>query len=283
MGGMRNFVEHAIEQEHGYVGLRRSNLEEKLPASNFGKQLLQSGKVDTVINKIVQCAQGNVALAHKRLELLHRDQSIKTFLATRDRLPAAIVNMFDASLHCVEAQAINERTLGLHAIAVVGLDQGGVTFEKFKHLTQLSARARGIGQRYISYRSLDDVLHAAKGLVIRVNQPPHGPLLKAFHPDFFLYCSEHYNPSIVWASNLLGESQNSLGGFKRAQTFSPGGIGNSGTISTLRGAKGATNSRKVMEKLMSVKLPSLQEMEGERNMVASSGFSFHRSSTLQDL
>ncbi|KAI0438975.1 hypothetical protein F4803DRAFT_533075 [Xylaria telfairii] len=274
MGGMRNFVEHAIEQEHGYVGLRGSNLKDKLPTSNFGKQLLQSGKADTVVTKIVQCAHGNVALAHKRLELLHRDQSLKAFFATRDRLPAAIVDMFDAGLRCVEAQAINEHTLGLHAIAVVGLDQDGITFEKFKHLTQLSARVRGIDRKYISYRSLDDVLHATKGLVVRVNQPLHGPLLKAFHPDFFLYCQEHYNPSIAWASNFLGESQNSLSGAKRAQTFSPGGTGNSR-------AKGATNSREVMKKLMPEKLPSLQEIEGG-NTIASSGFGFHRSSTLQD-
>ncbi|KAF2966546.1 hypothetical protein GQX73_g7023 [Xylaria multiplex] len=281
MNGIKDLVKHAIEQEHGYVGFKGSILEDKLPESAFGKQLLRSGKAGDVAEEITRRADGNIALAHKRLEILHHDQSLKVFYATNDRLPATIVDMFDSGVYSVETQALNERTLGLQALAIVGHNQNGVSFEKFKKLTQLSAKARGIGRKYNPCRSIDDVLHAAKGLVIRETDQDR-LLLKAFHSDFFFYCREHYRPSIVWANSLLQETEYDLGPLKRAQTFSPRGIKDSGTNSTSQ-VKGVANSWKKRKESILPNLPRLEEMEEGDDKVANRSFSFHRSGTFHGL
>lgn len=217
---MSNFVRCAIQQEHGDVGLDSlSTLEgsETLSpsfTSSLGIQMWRShnGMAERVVRDIVDRAQGNTALAHKRLELLHSAWSVDAFLAPRDRLPATIVDMFDAGLRGVEAQGHRERTLGLQAIAIVGRSDNGVPFADFQRLAQRCGEQdqdEGGGVldngNPVERFNLEDVLHAAKGLVIGQTDRWRGPRLMAFHPDFYLYCGQRYREAIVRANNSLME------------------------------------------------------------------------------
>ncbi|KAK8071633.1 hypothetical protein PG996_004981 [Apiospora saccharicola] len=216
---MINFVRRAIQQENGDVGfgslLTSEDHEGSLPSfssSSLGIQMLRShnGMAERVVREIAGKAQGNMALAHKRLELFHRARFVDAFLAPRDRLPASIVEMFDAALRAVEAQGRRESTLGLQAIAAVGRSDGGVPFADFQGL----ARHRGEGDQNeevdvskydgrIEEFSLLDVLYATKGLVVVHNDRRRGPRLVAFHPDFYLYCGQGYRESIMQAHSSL--------------------------------------------------------------------------------
>ncbi|KAK8123151.1 hypothetical protein PG984_011821 [Apiospora sp. TS-2023a] len=218
---MSNFVRRAIQQEHGDVGFGSLSTSEddegSLPsfASNLGTQMLRShnGMAERVVREIGGKAQGNMALAHKRLELFHRARSVDAFLAPRDRLPASIVEMFDAALRGVEAQGQRESMLGLQAIAVVGGSDGSVPFADFQGL----ARHRGEGNQdegidvskyggRIEEFGLDGILYATKGLVVVHNDRRRGPRLVAFHPDFYLYCGQGYRESIVQADMSLKDN-----------------------------------------------------------------------------
>ncbi|KAK8074109.1 hypothetical protein PG994_005008 [Apiospora phragmitis] len=217
-----NFVRRAIQQEHGDVGLGgpptpregpdETLLSPPLFTSIMGVQLLRTHKdmAERVVRDIVECAQGNIALAHKRLELFHRARFVEAFLARHDRLPASVVDLFDAGLRGVEAQTPRERTLGLQAIAVAGRSISGVPWEEFQRLLrQGDERDRGedgttiIHDGNIASPCLDDVLHAAKGFVVRQNDRGRRPKLVAFHPDFYLYCGQGYRESIVRMNDSL--------------------------------------------------------------------------------
>lgn len=181
--------------------------------SNLGFQLLRpnSDVAEQVVRGIVKRAQGNVALAHKRLELFHRARLVVAFLAPHDRLPASIVDMFDSGLRGVEAQSSPRRELGLQVIAVVGRSIDGVPFEDFQRLVgecdaekdQDGGVGMGNENQRIDDFSLSEVLHAAKGFVVRQNDRRRCPRLMAFHYDFYLYCGQGYPESIVRANNSL--------------------------------------------------------------------------------
>ncbi|KAK7915213.1 hypothetical protein PG985_012916 [Apiospora marii] len=218
---MDNFIRRAIQQEHGDVGLcgpqpTPEDQETSLPlppfTSNLGLQLLRpnSDMAERVVRGIVKRAQGNMALAHKRLELFHRARLVEAFLAPRDRLPASIVEIFDAGLRSVEAQASPQRELGLQAIAIVGRSIDGVPFEQFRRLVRECGVKKG---QYDAVSVEDDkgkdeirlreVSNAAKGFVIQQNDRRRSPRLMAFHYDFYLYCGQGYRESIVRANNSL--------------------------------------------------------------------------------
>lgn len=194
---MKRFVAWSLEREHGDLKLESSA--RKPPLSALGRSLRENhttNEAQALVDRIVDVAFGNIALAKARLDLVNEAESIQSVEARRDQLPANIIAMFDAGLRRIEAQPPNQRDLGLKAIAAAGRDDTGVSVPLMQRLLHNSIS--------VNTRSGEDIVEAANGFLIATTR--HNPQkLVVYNMSFYYYVVQRYNVGIHRASSQLIE------------------------------------------------------------------------------
>ncbi|KAF2186876.1 hypothetical protein K469DRAFT_570948 [Zopfia rhizophila CBS 207.26] len=196
---MEKFVAWDLEREHGELGLA-SSITRKPPLSNLGQSLLEDRTANTahsLVQRIVDLANGNIGLAKARLDLIHEAESLEGVEARRDRLPANIVAMFDAGLKQIEAQRRVQKDLGLNAISVAGSAFYGIPIPDLQIWLQQSRTAFG----RVSTRSGEDILEAARGFLLATRDNPAN--IRLYHTSFYYYVAQNYNESLYQANCKL--------------------------------------------------------------------------------
>jgi hypothetical protein len=228
---MQRFIDWKLESEHGELPLPLENRTKNSripPHSTIGAILASSGGstlLRSLRNNLLDQAGDNIALALIRIDLIRDANDLQRIDSVTDRLPSAVAAFFDSALQRVGQQSETQRDLGVAAIAVVSCFpfHQGAPFAVFKRM--MAKLERVASEESLSHRSIEEVLHAAKGF-LTVEPYPHRPL-RAYCRDFHLYVSEDYNESLMWARSQM-RLEESFSITKRAQTFQPVITGPSG-------------------------------------------------------
>ncbi|OCK96347.1 uncharacterized protein K441DRAFT_694885 [Cenococcum geophilum 1.58] len=197
---IQKFVAWDLEKEHGDLGLQSLN-DTKPPLSSRGKELRQrhGGDAQRHLESIVFKAFGNVGIAKLRLDLVHSTQSLEAVEIVRDRLPGNIIALFDAGIQRLEKQPDAQRELGLCAIAAAVHSYEGVPFATLERWVHEATSKSGAVK--IPPHTLEDVLQAAQGFLVVSSEVDR--VIQYYHNDFYLYASEDYNESLLWARSQL--------------------------------------------------------------------------------
>ncbi|KAK7422806.1 hypothetical protein QQX98_001367 [Neonectria punicea] len=202
---MEQFVDWKLESEHGELPLRNpSNNPRKPPHSAIGASLAvprNGAALDALRREVLDRAKNNIVLARIRIDMLQDNRMLERLGSMANRLPGAVVALFDAAMKRIERQPEGQRDLGLTAITVISHASfnRGVPFATFQRILEKAAMTSE--QRYPSHRSIEEVLHAAKGFIV-VEPLQHRPL-KAYTKDFHLYTSENYNENLAWVRSQV--------------------------------------------------------------------------------
>ena len=202
---MQEFVAWDLEKEHGDLGLSVPNLN-KPPMSKLGVALREDRTGPTssgILREIVNTATGNVSIAKLGLDLVHSAQLMETVESTPDRLPRNLVALFDEGIKHIEQQPQSQRDLGFRAIAAAAHNFDGVPLIHLERLLRDTTPAHD--QLNMPPRSLEDVLHAARGFLFLRHSEDYDVTL--YHSIFPLYVNEEYNQSLVWAISQLRASK----------------------------------------------------------------------------
>lgn len=175
-GMMGEFVAWDLEREHGNLGLA-SNNSNKPPLSSIGAALLASAS-DTILptpaqkmhQKIVMKAQGNMALARLRLDILH--ESAPETVEAGDRLsdlPADVIAFFSTGIRMMEAQqqqgVSNMGSVGVRILVLTLAILGDCPVETVAGL--LEKAGYPIGSSSLSPLCITQrVLHATRGFLL---------------------------------------------------------------------------------------------------------------------
>ncbi|KAK1985868.1 hypothetical protein LZ30DRAFT_685846 [Colletotrichum cereale] len=224
------FIDWDLEMEHGELGLGSEN-PDKPPPSALGRRLLDPRNQEALArlrNQVGSQAKGNISLARLRLDNVHQTQSVGALFARSDVLPANIVGFFDVGIRRIEKQPPSQRDLGLKVIAAVAHYDffSGIEYEDLRGIIRRSTKtsARPHAKRttstptvstrrrrstmpapetaHVAHRSLEEMLHAARGFLTFMNNKNGRPLV-AFCESFHTYARENYNESLVWAHAQL--------------------------------------------------------------------------------
>ncbi|KAF2801732.1 uncharacterized protein BDZ99DRAFT_455882 [Mytilinidion resinicola] len=193
---MRDFVAWDLEKEHGDFGLK-SPCHDKPPLSSLGALILrnQDGNTpQTLLERILDQAEGNIGIAKLRLDNVHNAQSLEDVESIGDRLPPNIVFQFDTAIRNIEAQPASQGDLGLRAIAAAAENNAGVPAANVE---------RWLRPKLSKFppRSVEDVLQAANGFLISANIEEEN--IRLYHTSFFMYVAQNYNASLLWARSQL--------------------------------------------------------------------------------
>lgn len=258
---MAQYIGWDLQNEHGNLGLSTMTAEDMKwpPLSTLGADLTEPGHEGysrMMLDSIAHRAFGNISVSRLILEDVHNMHTIDEFEAITDRLPQNFIAMFDAIIESIEQQPRGPRELGLKSIAAMvhcPLEQGVEFADLEKWLQEHASLSEN--RRHIPHRSLEEILHATKGLLV-VQHLEHRPL-QAFHKDFYEYARESYHESLAWAHAQLqfGRSTDSSK-VKRSQTGFPAGRTNSlisgkslrsGTFDPVRRLTSSLQKRKTIE------------------------------------
>ena len=173
----------------------------KPPLSSRGKELRQRHGDDAQrhLESIVFKAFGNVGIAKLRLDLVHSAQSLEAVEVVSDRLPGNIIALFDAGIQRLEKQPDAQRELGLCAIAAAVHSYEGVPFATLERWVHEATSKSGAVK--IPPHTLEDVLQAAQGFLVVSSEVDR--VIRHYHDSFYLYASEDYNESLLWARSQL--------------------------------------------------------------------------------
>jgi len=194
-----------LEKEHGELGLNVPNLN-KPPMSKLGVALredMAGAAISEILSEIVNTATGNVSIAKLGLDLVHSAQSMETKESTPDRLPRNLVALFDEGIKYIEQQPQSQRDLGFRAIAAAARNLDGVPLVHLERLLRDTTPVHD--QLNMPPRSLEDVLHAARGFLFLRHSEDYDVML--YHSIFPLYVTEEYNQSLAWAISQLRASK----------------------------------------------------------------------------
>lgn len=197
---IRKFVAWDLEKEHGDLGLQSLN-DTKPPLSSLGKELRQrhGDGAQRHLHSIELKAFGNIGIAKLRLDLVHSAQCLEAVEVVSDRLPGNIIALFDAGIQRLEKQPDAQRELGLCAIAAAVHSYEGVPFATLERWVHEATSKSGAVK--IPPHTLEDVLQAAQGFLV-VNSDVDR-VVRHYHDSFYLYASEDYNESLLWARSQL--------------------------------------------------------------------------------
>ncbi|KAK8052191.1 hypothetical protein PG993_003576 [Apiospora rasikravindrae] len=206
--GLSVLVREAIQREHGDLGLndpaqQKPESPSRLPPlSHLGQELMTpANRVAQVAERLVEDtasrSEDHVAIALLRLNHLWRAKTLKEARAVPDRLPRELLNVFDAGISDIAAQACGiRRFLGLQSIRIVGrfVEQTEMSYEKVKE--ELREAWEGDGSELDdileSEDGLDQILFATRGFLAS-RKIWNSIWMKCYSVDFHLYVAENYS------------------------------------------------------------------------------------------
>lgn len=186
---MKEFICWNLENEHGDLGLGSSSEKSGIPLSKLGLELRERESSNTtraIVDKIEQNAEGNVAMARLRLDILHGLQDVDSIEERTGITPSDVTAIFNLAFNSTQHAAIPppQRKLALKAMAIVSqVDYyTGVSFETIHQVIKLSESRPGVSDPGNGH-SEDEVALATKGLLSfrKARRSPLGAYSQAFH------------------------------------------------------------------------------------------------------
>jgi hypothetical protein len=206
----KSFVQWAVENEHGDLGLTGAPRQELSPAgaplpppSALALKLKRPENAPLLgdqINGIVEFAEDNICMARMRIDNLHLVTTVEDLAAPLgDRLPYNIISFFDAAIDAIRAQPDDTRVIGLLAIAAVSTRRyiRGIEFSKVQDAVREFNRTSDDFQ--VECPKVEGVLLATQGFLRAIPQDPQEETrLLAYHEAFHAYIVENYNEQLRW-------------------------------------------------------------------------------------
>lgn len=141
---MRKFICWSLENEHGDLGLRLVGTS-VIPLSKLGLQLRKlqnSSKTNAIIHRVQQNADGNVALAKLRLDILHGLNDVNLIEAQAGITPPSVTALLELVFNSTHHESVPfpQRRLALIAMTVVSQfdHPTGVSLDMVKRVIRLS-------------------------------------------------------------------------------------------------------------------------------------------------
>ncbi|KAK8080774.1 hypothetical protein PG997_008592 [Apiospora hydei] len=206
--GLSVLVREAIQREHGDLGLddpaqKKPESPSRLPPlSHLGQELMTpANRMAQVAERLVEDtasrSEDHVAIALLRLNHLWRAKTLKEARAVPDRLPRELLNVFDAGVADIAAQACGiQRFLSLQSIRIVGrlIEQIEMPYEELK--AELREAWKGdeseLNGILESEDGLEQILFAARGFLAS-RKIWNCIWVKCYLVDFHLYVAENYS------------------------------------------------------------------------------------------
>lgn len=206
--GLGVLVRDAIQREHGDLGLETTGPTSPRssprlpPLSHLGQELAtaanrMAGVAEQLVEETASRSDDVVAIALLRLNHLWKAKTLKEARAVPDRLPRELLNVFDAGIAEVAAQACNtQRFLGLQSIRIVGriVEQIETPYEELKEglREEWKGGETELSNILDSEDALEQVLFAARGFLTS-RKIWGGVWVKCYQVDFHLYVAENYS------------------------------------------------------------------------------------------
>lgn len=169
---MDNYIYWSLENEHGNVGFSGTHTHD-IPLSKFGMQLKTvrgMNRVRYIANHIKENADGNIAMARLRLDVVNRLSDLDLIEAQLGTPPPDVIALLDAAFEATQNQCVSssQGELALKVLAIVSQfpylegPRSGVPFETLSTLLQQSESRSCNPTVYTE----EEILVATEGLVI---------------------------------------------------------------------------------------------------------------------
>lgn len=193
---MKDYIHWSLENEHGNVGFDATHRRD-IPLSRFGIQLKTArgmARIDPIIKHVIENADGNVAMARLRLDVINRLSDLDLIEAQMGTPPPDVNALLDAAFgatqhHCVP---LPQRELALKVLAILSFfphhDQTGpgVKYETLSLILQQSDSPRN-GCSPVVYTQ-EQILIATGGLAFFLI--PEGMPLLVYNSALHTYLRE---------------------------------------------------------------------------------------------
>lgn len=193
---MSEYVSYMLELTHGDLHLS-SSASPKPPHSRLGRALIASeGAALQLRKKIMEDAEGNIAMAKLRLEAVDGATTIENVVRYGDRLPATIVSLFDTGIADIQTREPNIEELGLKAIVGVAYEFHERPFADLERWLRRQMKRDGDDQLQPQDLTVEEVLRAAAGLIFVDNR--NDLPVRLYHEALGYYVAERYNEALFW-------------------------------------------------------------------------------------
>lgn len=168
---MNQFICWNMENEHGDLNL--GLLEEKeMPLSKLGLQLQEresSNAARAIVDRIKQNADGNVAMAKLRLDILHGLNDVDLIDSQTGITPSGVIEFLELALNSTQHKSMpqSQRRLALKAMAIVSKFHYlmGVSFNTISYVISLSETGEDDADR-LEVLSMGDIALSTQGLLL---------------------------------------------------------------------------------------------------------------------
>lgn len=168
---MEDLIVWNLENEHGDLGLGVSGAN-KIPFSKLGLQLRERKSNNTaraIVYRVKEIAEGNVAMARLRLDILHGLNDVDLIEAQVGITPSSVTTILSLAFNSTQNKSVPlpQRTLALKAMAIVSRVNHwmGVSLDTVRNLIGLSEGEED-GSHSSVVLSVDDIAFSTKGLLV---------------------------------------------------------------------------------------------------------------------
>lgn len=194
---MSDYVGHALELAHGDLGLS-SGAPFVVAHSKLGMALVASENTAMQLrDKIVIDADGNIAMAKLRLDVIDGATTVEEVVQYGDRLPANIVSLFDSIVANVQNMSSCIEHLGLRAIVGIASRYHGRPFSDLQSwLRKQRDHDSQRGDSQLEDFSIEDVLRSAAGCIVVDREEECR--VRLYHGALVSYAVQGYNEALFW-------------------------------------------------------------------------------------